>query len=175
MANIPGVGIPSGSALPLSRTQGKSATTMSVLGLQSMHIPEIINGTWTNKFIDVIVPNTCSVCLATRKAVLPFRSKIYGNITKANCSNRCIERYEAIRFQAEKYKSANGIVDTLIKSSFFKPKLAEWNPDTRVGSVPQNVACGIRCSGRCNTWFDYAEANQPDGKTFKCRSCRGII
>lgn len=48
----------------------------------------------------------------------------------------------------------------------------EWQPDTRVGSVPVGSIVGMTCANKqCNEFFQYAEANQPNGK-FLCRRCR---
>lgn len=145
-----------------------SATTYHT---QSMYIPEIINGTWSRKYITITVPSNCTKCGGKRTSIVYVNNKAYGRISRANCIAGCNELYEDFRKQAEAYKQAGGGFSS---PAIYKAKLKfdPWVPDTIVGS---GIDDGMNCAGKyCNEYFKYAQSNQPNG-TFLCRRCRGII
>jgi len=158
-----------------------SSTTPTSNPTQSWHIPEIITGIWTNKskFINVLVPSKCTKCGTTRCAPTQVRNPTYGSIIRAYCTKvpACKEEYEDIRIQGENYKGgkSGGVA---IPKEFFKPKFDPWVPDTRVGTGLDSTS-GMYCTGKhCkgyNEFVLYAAPNQPDGKSFHCRRCRGIL
>lgn len=160
------------------------AKTPTTASTHSWNIPEIINGVWTKKFIIAIVPANCTKCGTKRSTTYSVNSATYGRIIRAQCTatTPCNETYEEIRLQHESHKAGKAGTKVspgvTIPKEFFKPKFDPWVPDTRVGTGHDSTK-GMCCTGRyCkghNEFTPYAEANQPDGKSFHCRRCRGII